>query len=259
LIVVAEIGCQSMLKSLKASANRVLAPMGLTISRVAHDWADVTTFIPFAQTIAAAKEMGLPLGDYIDARQGIAGATQVTIDKMVAFGVFERPVARVVEIGPGSGRYLEKTLRVCSPERYEVYETAPDWATYLARTFPIVLQPTNGSSMQPTATGSADLVQAHKVFSTVPFVVTVCYWVEMIRVTKRGGYIVFDAMTENCLTPAVVEAWARASIPIRSSYPAALPYKAIVDFFTAHNAKLVGTARAPMPPGETEIFVFRKD
>jgi hypothetical protein len=247
-----------MLKYLAGSANRILAPIGFKVSRVAHDWGDVTTFIPFADTIAKANEMGLSVGDYIDARQGIAGATQETIDKMIAFGVFERQIDTIVEVGAGTGRYLEKTLRVCSPERYEVYETAPQWAAYLARSFPIILQPTNGFSMKPTETGSADLVQAHKVFSTVPFVVTICYWGEMIRVTKPGAYIVFDAMTENCLTPAVVEAWARAGIPIRSSYPAALPYNAIVDFFEAHNANLVGTGRAPMPPGETEVFVFRK-
>jgi hypothetical protein len=239
-------------------ADTILAPVGLKISRVAHDWGDVTTFIPFTETIAKAKEMGLSVGDYVDARQGIPGATQATIDKMIAFGVFERPIGTIVEVGPGTGRYLEKTLRVCSPERYEVYETASQWAAYLARSFPVIVQPTNGFLMGPTQTESADLVQAHKVFSTVPFIVTVCYWGEMIRVTKPGAHIVFDAMTENCLTPAVVEAWARASIPIRSSYPAALPYGAIVDFFSWHNAKLVGTARAPMPPGETEIFVFRK-
>ena len=177
---------------------------------------------------------------------------------MIAFGVFERPIGTIVEVGPGTGRYLEKTLRVCSPERYEVYETAPLWAAYLARSFPVIVQPTNGFSMKPTETESADLVQAHKVFSTVPFVVTACYWGEMIRATKPGAHIVFDAMTEKCLTPAVIDAWTCAGIPIRSSYPAALPYSAILDFFVAHNAKLVGTARAPMPPGETELFVFRK-
>jgi hypothetical protein len=247
-----------MLKSLASSANRILAPIGLRISRVAHDWGDVTTYIPFTETVTQAKEVGLSVGDYVDARQGIAGTTQATIDKMIAFGVFQRPVGTIIEVGPGTGRYLEKTLRVCSPERYEIYETAPEWATYLAQTYPVILQPTNGSSLQSTATESADLVQAHKLLSGVPFAVTASYWIEMIRVAKPGAHIVFDAMTENCLTPAIVEAWASASIPIRSPYPAALPYRTIVDFFAVHNSKLIGTARVPMPPGETEVFVFRK-
>ena len=79
----------------------------------------------------------------------------------------------------------------------------------------------------------------------------------MVRVARPGAHIVFDVMTENCLSPAVVEEWGRLGIPMRSSYPAALPYKVVVDFFAAHRVQLLGTFLSPMPPGETEVFVFR--
>jgi hypothetical protein len=177
---------------------------------------------------------------------------------MTLLGVFVKPIRAFAEIGPGTGRYLEKTLRACSPERYEVYETAPEWAAYLAKTYPVVVQPTDGASMQPTASASIDLVQAHKVLSATPFIVTARYWCEMVRVTRPGAHIVFDAMTENCLSPAVVEAWARTGMPNRSTYPAAIPSEVVVSFFAAHGSKLVGTFRAPMPPGETEVFVFER-
>jgi hypothetical protein len=248
---------EPVLNLFNARANRALARLGLRVSRIRHDWGDVSTYIPFAETIADAARAKLSVGDYIDAMQGISGATQSTIDGMKRLGVFHKPIHALAEIGPGTGRYLEKTLRECSPGRCEIYETAGEWAAYLKKTFPVILQPTDGTSMQPTASASIDLVQAHKVFSTIPFIVTVRYWREMVRVARPGAHIVFDVMTENCLSPAVVEEWGRLGIPMRSSYPAALPYKVVVDFFAAHRVQLLGTFRAPMPPGETEVFVFR--
>ncbi|WP_291846009.1 methyltransferase domain-containing protein [Bradyrhizobium sp.] len=248
----------SISKKMAETANLVLSPIGLKLSRSSHDWGDVSSFIPFEQTIIEAKNSGLPLGEYIDARQGIAGATQAVIDEMKRLGVFEQPLHTILEIGPGSGRYLERTLRECSPERYEIYETAADWAAYLIRTFPVLSQPTDGTHLRATPASSIDLVQAHKVFSTVTFVTTAGYWCEMDRVLKPGGYLVFDAMTERCLPPATIEAWAGRGIPSHSSYPAAMPSEAIEGFFSARQYRLVGSFLSPMPPGQTELFVFRK-
>jgi SAM-dependent methyltransferase len=238
--------------------NRILAPLGLSLSRRRHDWADVSAFIPFDETMSNARESGLSLGEYIDLRQGIAGATQATIDEMKKLGIFQRPVQAIVEIGPGTGRYLERTLQECSPERYEIYEIAPEWAAYLSRTYPVIVQPTDGSSLQATATGSIDLAHAHKVFSTITFVATAAYWREMGRVVREGGHVVFDVMTEHCLPPAVVEAWTRRGIPTRSSYPAAMPREAALGFFRARGFELIGSFLSPMPPGQTEVLAFRK-
>lgn len=249
---------KKILKALAATTNLALAPVGLKLSRSGHDWGDVSTFIPFEQTMAEAEKSGLPLGDYIDARQGIAGATQATINEMKNLGVFEQPRNAILEIGPGSGRYLEKTLRECSPERYEVYETAPEWAAYLTKNYPVVSQPTDGTSLRATPAASIDLVHAHKVFSTVTFATSAGYWCEMDRVIKPGGYIVFDVMTERCLPPAAIETWAGRGIPSHSSYPAAMPSEAVTGFFTARGFKLIGSFLSPMPPGQTEVLVFRK-
>ena len=90
------------LKTLVATANHALAPVGLKLARSGHDWGDVSTFIPFEESIAEAKKSGLPLGEYIDARQGIAGATQATINNMKKLGVFQQPLNAILEIGPGS-------------------------------------------------------------------------------------------------------------------------------------------------------------
>lgn len=91
------------------------------------------------------------------------GATQATVDELRTLGVYEAKPNTVLEIGPGSGRYLEKTL--------------------------------------------------------------------MARVTRPGGRIVFDVMTETCLDPSAVRAWATEGGSGHDSYPAAMPRRTCVDLF----------------------------
>jgi hypothetical protein len=238
--------------------KRIFARAGLRISRGGHDWGDVSAFIPFHETMTKAKESGLALGDYIDSRQGITGATQATIRGMKELGVFDGSIRAIVEVGPGTGRYLDWTLRECSPERYEIYETASEWADFISKRYRVIRQSTDGHSLRATPTASIDLAQAHKVFSTVTFVTTARYWCEMARVVRDGGYIVFDVMTEHCLTPLAVEQWAHSNIPSRSSYPAATPSSIVIDFFNSRQFEQVGSFLTPMPPGQTEVFVFKK-
>ena len=139
--------------------------------------------------ISAAAAAGLSVGDYVDVTYNVAGATQGTIDGMSGLGVFSAPVETVLEIGPGSGRYLEKVVRKCAPARYEIYETAQAWADYLERRHRVVRQPASGSSLSDTADASIDLVHAHKVFVCTPFLITCRYWLEMLRVARLAIFI----------------------------------------------------------------------
>ncbi len=248
-----------ILRNLKSVVNKALAPMGVTITRAdTHDWNDVANFIPFEPTMAAARAAGLTVGDYIDSILNEApGSSQSTIDKMAATGVFAGRMDNVVEIGPGTGRYLEKTLKACKPGRYEIYETAGPWSDYLVKEYSVALQPTDGYSLAATADASVDLVQAHKVFSTVPFMVTCCYWHEMARVIRPGGWAAFDVVTESCLGGDVLRAWARSDIR-NGSFPAVMPRKVAVDFFTSKGFALAGNFVVPMKPGSTELFVFKR-
>jgi hypothetical protein len=188
---------------------------------------------------------------------GMPGLSQSTIDKMASLGVFSEPMRAVVEIGPGTGRYLEKTLKAGRPPRYEIYETAGPWSAYLVKEYKVILQPTDGYSMSPTADGSADMVHAHKVFSGVPFMVTCCYWHEMARVIRSGGWAVFDMVTERCLGGDAMQNWAKSGIH-NGSYPAVMPREVAVNFFANKGFSLAGSFIVPMPPGTTELLVFKR-
>ncbi|MFF0130324.1 methyltransferase domain-containing protein [Streptomyces mirabilis] len=244
---------------LKSGIKRLLGRTGFDIVRSTNNRGGVDDFIPFEATMRAARAAGLPVGDYIDdVMNGTPGATQSTIDELRGLGVFAADPDTVLEIGPGSGRYLEKTLKECLPGRYEIYETAAPWADYLVDTFGVVAQPVAGFTLAPTPDGSIDLVQAHKVFNTVTFLGASRYFLEMARVTRPGGRIVFDVMTETCLDPTTMRAWATEGGAGHDSYPAAMPRQTCVDLFATLGCSLEASFLAPMGVASTEVLVFRK-
>ncbi|MBI1361460.1 MAG: methyltransferase domain-containing protein [Alphaproteobacteria bacterium] len=245
-------------KRVQAAINKVVGPLGIRVVRNRHDWSDTQNFIPLKGTLAAAQKASLSVGDYIDTvMNNIPGATRFMIDSLHKLGVFDDAVASALEIGPGSGRYLEKIVEACRPARYEIYETAKPWANYLVSRHNVILQPTDGSSLAPTADASCDLVMAFKVFSSIPFMPTIRYWLEMQRVTRPGGRIVFDVMTEDCLPPGAIATWAASGIN-NGAYPAVMPRRPMLALFDTAGFALVGSFRAPMGVGQTETFVFRK-
>ncbi|MGW7416183.1 methyltransferase domain-containing protein [Streptomyces sp. NPDC054863] len=243
----------------KTGVKRLLGRAGYDIVRSTNNRDGVDDFLPFEATMRAARAAGLSVGDHIDeVMNGTPGATRSTIDELRALGVFADDPDTVLEIGPGSGRYLEKTLKECSPGRYEIYETAAPWANYLVDTFSVVAQPTAGCSLAPTPDASIDLVQAHKVFNTVTFLCASRYFFEMARVTRPGGRIVFDVMTETCLDPAAVRTWATEGGAGHGSYPATMPRQTCVDLFATLGCGLEASFLAPMGIGSTEVLVFGK-
>jgi SAM-dependent methyltransferase len=248
---------RALSRTTAVAVNKLLAPLDLRLTR-RHDWSNVANFIPFERTIEAARKEGISVGDYIDnVMSGTPGVTQDTIDKMTSLGVFSEPLRTIVEIGPGSGRYLEKTIKASRPARYEIYETARPWAQYLVQNYDVVLQPTDGYSLSSTADASADLVQAHKVFSGIPFMATCCCWQEMARVIRPGGWAVFDVITERCLGGNAMEVWAKSGIR-NASYPAVMPRESALKFFSGAGFRLLGSFIVPLAPGTTELMIFRR-
>ena len=236
-----------------------LRPYGYELKQLKkdHDWDDYEAFLPFETTLAEAARAGLSVADYVDVTHNESGATQATIDQMAAYRVFEGNIESVCEIGPGSGRYLEKTLRVCSPKRYEIYETAHDWANYLVEQYGVISQPTDGSSLCHTASDSMDLVQAHKVFVCTTFLTTYRYLIEMARVARVGARVVFDVVTESCMDKQTLDTWI-ASRPHRNRavYPAVIPKQHAIEILGDLHLSLVGSFFVPMRPGKTECMVF---
>lgn len=240
-------------KTARKMLNAILGLFGFQLLRPGER-AHIKSFQPFGQTLKEARKAGLSVGDYIDLKFQVPGATQSTIERLTTFGIFGGKVQCVCEVGPGSGRYLEKVQRLCATSSYEIYETDKDWSDWLARTYHVKAHDADGATLRETATGSVDLVHAHKVFVYLPFVVTCQYFDEMIRVARRGGSIVFDIVSESCMGDDMIEKW----IASKLYFPCMMPREFVVAFFARRQCSLRGSFHAPMMPGQSEYLVFVK-
>ena len=236
----------------KDSVNTMLSWFDLALIRRSSDAAN---YIPFRRTIAEAARSGMSLGDFIDSKFNVPGSTRDTIEQMDRLGVFREPIRRVVEIGPGTGRYLEKVLERCKPATYEVYETAFDWRRRLKDLFPVIAHIPDGRTLAQTPDGSADLVHAHKVFSSLQVSAVCKYLEEMARVCAPNGRIVFDVLTEPCLSLGELRKWYASGATYANSM---LPRQFLINRLRELNVNFVGDFFIPMLPGTTHYFVFQK-
>lgn len=236
--------------------EKVLRPVGF--ERKARPFSE---FITFNETQSAAKAAGLSVGDFIERRYLADGKTpsEQTMSGMEALGVFSGEIERVCELGPGSGRYLEKTISRCKPRSYEIYETSHEWRNWVVEKYGVTAKLSDWRSLADTEAATVDLVQAHKVFPGLPVLTTLSYFREMARVARGGGWIVFDVMTEKCFDPVNLQAWFDVKPWEWDWSPRMLAIQYVVDMFSGLDAKFVGSFLVPLYPGVSECMVFRKN
>jgi len=245
----------SVRSKLMGAANRLLGPLDLQLGGKGGNDGSERGYVPAEATIAAARRHGLSVGDYLEAQWGETGKADRVLAQMRALRVFGGPLDVVCEIGTGSGRYLERVLELGRPARYESYETADDWASWLARQYPIVSQPADGSTLGGTPDASVSLVHAHGLFVYLPFVTSFAYFREIARVTATGGFAVFDIISEDCLGEGAVDGWLQA----QARYLSFLSRAYVCDYFSRAGFSLRGDFQAPYGPGESCYLVFLKE
>jgi hypothetical protein len=234
------------------SVNSVLSITDVKVVRRSREFDD---FIPLQATLRRAQEAGLSVSDYIDINFNAPGATQTTIDQMAALDAFANKPQRICEIGPGSGRYLEKVKLLTSPQHYEIYETSAEWRNYLVQKYGVVARHCNGKTLAETPTASVDLLHSHKVFEGLPLFTTYSYFAEIVRVVPVGGKVAFDVITENCLDDTIIEGWLGMGEPYAKSM---VPQQLVVDYFGKRGFRFDGAFKIVMGPGFTQYFVFTR-
>jgi hypothetical protein len=233
-------------------ADRLVNSLGLSLVR---RWGLFSHYIPLRKTLRGARKAKMSVGEYIDWKNNYPGATQETIDRVAAFGVFDQPIQRVCEIGPGSGRYLEKVMARCHPDSYEIYETAVPWKRRLVQLYGVRAQNTDGVSLSSTPDCSVDLVHGHRVFEGLPVITCLRYFAEAARVVRPGGWLVFDVLTEACLTPEMTNNWVTSG----SNWIVSMfPKQFLIDLMKGDGLAYVGSFILPMRPALSEYLIFRK-
>lgn len=185
-------------------------------------------YIDAVETVHAASLRDQSVCEYVESLWDQGGWTDRVIEEMQKAGSLFS-CDRVCEIGPGSGRYLERVLKRISPKQYDIYEIADDWATYLedAYTPTVVPQPTDGRTLKHTLSESCGLVHAHGVFVYLPFLQVFEYFAEMVRVCAPCGYVVFDFYSDEHFDTDVINRWLTS--PER--YPVILPRRTVLKYF----------------------------
>ena len=212
-------------------------------------------YISPQETIEAAERNHQSVTDYVETLWNIQGQTSWIIQEFRRFGALKPSTGRICEIGTGTGMYVDTILREHGACHYESYEIHEGWAEWLSRTYKIISHPAVGDSLGWTPPNSIDLVHAHGVFVYTPFLVTVKNFCEMFRVTKPGGYAVFDIFSEACLDGELLKAWLKSG----ELYPCILPHEYVKQFFVANGFLYKGEFFSrKFGEGKSHYLVFQK-
>ena len=209
-------------------------------------------FISATETIRAAQADGLSVCDYVERLWGIEGQTASTIERLCRLGAIS-DAANIVEIGPGTGRYIEHVLKRCPPRDYQIYEIDPGWSSWLAKTYPIEACEADGQSLKSTQSGSSDFIHAHGVFVYLPLMISYRYFQEIIRVAAPGAFVAFDIISEKCLDPSTVNKWIAHNL----NFPCFLSTAYVTALFESNGFKLVDSFLSHCDVGHSEYLVFR--
>jgi SAM-dependent methyltransferase len=234
--------------------NSGLQPLGLRVSSIRGDNPAIRGCISARETLDGAQRSGLSVTDYIDQKYGEPGETAATVKSMLDLSGLNGPVSRVLEIGTGSGRYMQKIIELVHPQAYEVYETAEDWLRYLRSLNVATIQPCDGRTLSSTATASVDLAHSQKTFVYLEFWVTARYLDEMARVVRPGGAVGFDVVTEDCLADATLDYWKDNGCPYKLT-----PRNWVIDYLGQRGLSYTGNFFPTLYPGTCEFMVFRRE
>lgn len=235
-------------------AKAALARIGLKLVR-ANSGNVGSGFMAAAPIVQKARARGMSVSDLIalELYPQSFGARDSVITEMASCGCFEN-IQNICEIGAGTGTYLDPVLRLAGEVRYEVYETAPDWRDWLAKTFGVIAQPTDGFTLAATADKSQDLVHAHAVFVYLPHIHIIRYFDEMARVCKSGGAIVFDYFTLEDFGLDAAARWRETE----HRWPVVYPRQWVLDFFTGRGFELIHEFDKPFYASHSRYVVFRR-
>lgn len=160
------------------------------------------TYISALETVAAAERAGQTVEKYVEELWDQQGETAAIVERMRSASAL-KPADTVVEIGPGTGRYLARVAKIVRPRRHVIYETSADWRQWLVATYGVEAPPTDGETL--AGVDSADVVHAHGVFVYTSFLVTARYLAEIVRVRPR--WIVFDFYSAAEFNAAAIRRW----------------------------------------------------
>jgi SAM-dependent methyltransferase len=238
----------------KQMAKACLRPFGRRLTRPDPPHRKTHGYIDARATVAAARAARQTICEYVETLWDQRGATLRVVNEMETAGL--GPCERVLEIGPGTGRYLELVCKLVNPKQYDIYEIADDWAEWLVETYspPVIRQPADGHTLRSTPTASCDLVHAHGVFVYLNLTNAYEYFVEMLRVCVPGGLLAFDCFPAETFNEDMIIYWLEHG----HRYPVALMEEHLRSLFKKGGCKMVREFDNKYGCGKSHYLVFQK-
>ena len=211
--------------------------------------------------IKQAKEAGKPIPEFLETTNqgGVGKRRDEIIKKLIQLDAMPT-CQRIIEIGAGTGMYLEKFIETCKPTNYEVYETDVGWSKYLSDTYDkqtnLMVHNASGNTLQFSLDNSADMVVAHGVYVYIPVINTLEYLKESIRVCKQGGLIIFDCFTDRFFTLSQAILF-REKNPY-FDFPVITPHKMIEEFCETFHLKILDTFNSKYHSVEATYYILQK-
>jgi SAM-dependent methyltransferase len=243
-------------KILREIIDRILLRFGYRLREVGLGYLEAKT------TAKAANNAGLSICEYLESKEADSrkkGRRDRIIDNMEKRNLF-RLTHTVLEIGTGTGMYMEKILERFSPKRYEVYEPDRGWLKYLRKTYgdvgpcKMIYRIADGETLKPTKSSSCTLVHAHGVMIYLPFLKTFSYIRESARVLVPNGYLVFDCLLDTSLNQADIESWLHG--PWR--FPSIVPESLLMEFAEKCGLEKIDQFTEIIGSGTLVYLVFQK-
>lgn len=220
------------------------------------------SFIDCYSTVTAAKRAGMSVCDYLeglelDARK--KGRRDRIVERLHCLGIL-KDFTRVCEIGPGTGRFMERILEIAHPQVYDIFETDIGWRDYLKEKHhdtnycQVNAHDADGISLTSIPHNSCGLVHAHAVFVYLPLLHVVQYIKEMVRVSNLDGYIVFDFFPAESFDLATTEKWLNGS----HHWPVVIPRIMLVELMNSMGCIKVASFSEIYGESQTEYLIFVK-
>lgn len=219
-------------------------------------------YIRVADVVPKAAAASKSLCDYLEDENigGVGRRRDFIIQELNSRKVFENKT-HILEIGAGTGMYLEKTLSLAQPKTYEVYETALDWVTYLQEQYKgsearVVCHNANGRNLHQTADASVDLLLAHAVYVYIPMIASMKYLIDSARVLKPGGLMVFDVFSDQHFHWDVVKQW----IDDSSGYvfPVVIAHDLVQEFAKNNGFNVLHMFDSPLHASTSTYYILEK-
>jgi phospholipid N-methyltransferase len=210
--------------------------------------------------VKKARQKNLSLCEYLEENNvgGVGKRRDLIITALQQY--LSQELTNVLEIGPGTGMYLEKIVELYAPASYELYETSLDWVSYLKQVYSprtrLKCHNADGSTLRDTPSESVDAVFCHGVFVYLPLITTFGYLEEMTRVTRPDGCIIFDCFLTRNFGVDVLKQWQRD--PHHWTYPVAISEDLIKEFSATYGLICLAQFDTPHPPSVSNYFVLRK-